>query len=94
MTLDIKLHFNKDEDQIIAFIKSQKVAHINIVDEGKYIWISSVLVYEKYRRKGIATLMYKKAQEIYSKPIRPAEDQTSDARLFWDHIQNEIIVYK
>lgn len=64
-----------------------KIGHCNVVIESNYIWVSSVLVYEGYRRKGYATEMYRYAQNLINKPFKKSDEQTKDAKSLWDSLE-------
>jgi len=42
-----------------------------------------IAVQEPHRRKGIATVVYELASEIFDAPVVPATVQSDDARAFW-----------
>ena len=81
-----KFIYEETEDELVITAyctkNNNKVGHINVVKD--YLpWVSSVLVYEEFRRNKIATKMYKMAEDILGKKLNPAQEQTSDAIAFW-----------
>ena len=70
--------------------QNEKIGHCNVVIEPDYIWVSSVIVYDGYRRKGYATEMYLYAQRITNKPFKQSDEQTEDAKMLWDYLTSII----
>lgn len=69
---------------------NEKIGHCNVVIESTYIWVSSILVYEDYRRQGYATKMYLYALNLLDLPLKRAEEQTPDGIMLWEHLDSII----
>lgn len=97
MTNKIKYAKEYEDGQLVitAYSRNKKVGHLNAVDEGVYFWVSSVLVYPKYQRQGIATKMYLLAQETIKKPLRATDAQSDDAVCLYNFFESfpDIILY-
>lgn len=45
------------------------------------------VIQSEHRRKGLATAMYLCVEEITGLKLQPSDDQSSDAKLFWNHFK-------
>lgn len=77
----------QDEDRVAVYMDSPDggtagIAEFDVVDGQLYP--SSVNVVEQYQRKGIASAMYSKVEKVTGMKVIPSDQQTKDAREFWD----------
>lgn len=72
--------------RIEAFRGKEQVGWVNFEPRGESLEALDLVVIEKYRRKGIATEMYKFAKEL-GNSIIPSSKQTALGKAFWtkDH---------
>lgn len=65
--------------------EKERAAELRIYVDRKrnYLRVSSVYVKEDHRRKGIASALYDYAEQIIGKKIKPANEVSNDAEIFW-----------
>lgn len=92
LELTIKLCGNAPNiDRIELFHENQRIAYLTIKrpENSNNIYAFDTFVHKEYRRKRIATFMYKKSEELSLKKILPYEylepnaQTSSDAIEFW-----------
>lgn len=68
---------------------SEVVAEAEFSDDGETFFCENVRVQQAHRRKGIATAMYVKAEEVNHKTLENYWDgtdtQTEEARMLWEN---------
>ncbi len=62
-----------------------KIGSLDVWHDGEEIFAYHVEVASKFRKKGIATALYNKAEELSQKRMRPSTEQTEDAKAFWEN---------
>jgi len=67
-------------------VRTKKVARA-VFKMGKHnTWYPHVVeVFHRYKRKGIATLMYDIAQSEIDGTLVPSDEQSEEAKAFWKH---------
>ena len=68
--------------EITASIDGKEIGYANFADIGDVIKAKSMEVIPKYRRKGIATMMYDFAEEL-GNDVAPSEALTDPGKAFW-----------
>ena len=60
--------------------------------DGRFVMLE-VVVRESYRRRGVATAMYRKIEEAAGKPLAPADSLSKDAFEFWKRYRPEAVAH-
>ena len=80
--LDADLTIEERNTMYFAFLNGVGVATASLSDDGTYL--VSVTVEPEYRRKGVATALYRFIEQHIGHPLRPSPTyQSPDARDFW-----------
>lgn len=68
---------------IIAFLKEKYIGYGEFIIQNNRLLPNNIEITAEFRRKGIATRIYVKAEEITGLIIKQPNIQSHDGRLFW-----------
>jgi GNAT superfamily N-acetyltransferase len=68
------------------------VAHATFAASAETVQCDTISVMEKYRRQGVATVLYDLAAEVFEGEVVPSNNLTEEAIRFWENRSHNVCI--